>query len=405
MSELMGESKERKEALKDIIRALHSGLSPREAKERFVREVGSVTSAEIAEMEQALINEGLSPDEVKRFCNVHALLFEDALRAAPGKEVGEVHPVYLFKLENREIERVTARLRTLAGERGEFGEAGWGEEVRGLLERLRGLDIHYKRKEQLLFPYLERAGFFGPSKVMWAKDDEIRGLLKGAIEGLERGEGGEEWVRSRLNPLVEEVEGMIFKEEGILFPTSLEKLAVEDWVRILRESGEVGYAFIEPPRDVARMLEELERSVAEAPAIEPSGRIALPTGFLAAAELASILNTLPVDLTFIDRDDTVRYFSAGKGRIFVRTRSVLGRKVQNCHPPKSVAVVERILESFKRGERDSAEFWINLQGRLIHIRYFAVRDGSGSYLGTLEVTQDVTDIRALEGEKRLLDWR
>ncbi len=404
MSEYMRRSEKRREILRDIILELHKGMSPREAKERFVREVGSVTSSEIAELEQSLINEGLSPDEIKRFCNVHALLFEDALRAAPGRDVSEAHPVHLFTLENREIEKLTGRLKELARMGGELGDKWWRGELRGLLERLRGLELHYTRKEQILFPHLERAGFFGPSKVMWAKDDEIRGLLKESIEALERGEAPGDIIGNRLNPLIEEVEGMIFKEESILFPTALEKLKVEDWVRVLRDSSEVGYAFIKEPGDVSHMVRELERSVVEEPAVERGGRVALPTGSFELRELVAVLNALPVDITFIDRDDTVRYFSEGKGRIFVRTGSVIGRRVQNCHPPKSVAVVEKILRSFKSGERDSADFWINLQGRLVFIRYFAVRDGGGGYLGTLEVTQDVTDIKKLEGEKRLLDW-
>lgn len=133
--------------------------------------------------------------------------------------------------------------------------------------------------------------------------------------------------------------------------------------------------------------------------------VSLPTGELWLKELADILNTLPVDITFIDKDDNVKYFSDNRDRVFARTTSVLGRKVQNCHPPQSVDVVEGILQSFKQGKRDFVEFWINLKERLVYIRYFAVRDKEENYLGTLEVTQDITDVKKLEGEKRLLDER
>jgi len=119
-------------------------------------------------------------------------------------------------------------------------------------------------------------------------------------------------------------------------------------------------------------------------------------------QIKAILNTLPVDVTFIDSEDTVRYFNQSKDRIFVRTNAVLGRKVQKCHPQKSIHIVNRILDEFKSGKSDMAEFWINMGGRLVYIRYFAVRDETGKYLGTLEVTQDVTRIKQLEGEKRLL---
>ena len=137
----------------------------------------------------------------------------------------------------------------------------------------------------------------------------------------------------------------------------------------------------------------------------PSGdRIRLKTGSFTAAELTAILNTIPFDLTFVDRDDTVRYFTQGRERIFTRTRAILGRKVQYCHPPSSVAVVERILKGFRSGERDSARFWIEMKGRFIVIEYFALRGPSGEYLGCLEVSQDLTEKRALAGERRILDW-
>ncbi len=129
------------------------------------------------------------------------------------------------------------------------------------------------------------------------------------------------------------------------------------------------------------------------------------TGSLSKEEAEAVLDSLPVDISFIDKEDRVKYFNRAEGRIFVRTKAVIGRKVQLCHPQKSVHVVNKILEAFKTGEKDVAEFWIDLNDRLILIRYFAVRDKNGKYLGTVEVTQDVTDIKKIEGQKRLLDWK
>ena len=131
-------------------------------------------------------------------------------------------------------------------------------------------------------------------------------------------------------------------------------------------------------------------------------KILFETGGLSKKELEAILNTLPVDITFIDKEDTVRYFSDSKERIFPRTKAIIGRKVQQCHPQKSVHIVDQILKDFKSGKKDAAKFWIDLEGRLIYIRYFAVRSKNGDYLGCLEVTQDITDIKKIEGEKRLL---
>ncbi len=132
--------------------------------------------------------------------------------------------------------------------------------------------------------------------------------------------------------------------------------------------------------------------------------VELDRGALTPEQIDLMLTHLPVDVSFVDEHDTVRYYSASPNRIFRRTPTVIGRKVQNCHPPDSVAVVERIVEAFRRGERDTAEFWIELNGRFIHIRYFALRDKAGAYRGVLEVSQDATGIRGLRGERRLLDW-
>jgi PAS domain S-box-containing protein len=404
MSQGIGKEK-RKEVMKDIIRRLHEGLSLEEAKRRFEEEIGNVTSAEIAEIEQGLMNEGIPPEEIKRFCNVHALLFQSALEKSIDKEESPAHPVYLMKQDNREIEKITAALKETVRNSPQYGLAQFRHKVGESLERLKNLDIHYTWKEQILFPYLEKYGFYGPSKVMWGKDDEIRTLLKKALDGLEslkEEKDRKAYVSEVLHPLVEEVEGMIFKEEKILFPTSLEKLNVQDWVEVLKETETVGYGFIQKPKETDALIEELRRAVTEEPKAQDQ-TISLPTGSFKLEELLGVLNTLPIDITFIDRDDTVRYFSEGKERIFLRTKSILGRKVQNCHPPKSVDVVEKILRSFKEGKRNSAEFWIPYQGKYVYIRYFPVRDRQGKYLGTLEVSQDIAGIQTIKGEKRLLD--
>ena len=389
----MGEA-DRKASLKEIILALHHGLSIEAAKERFEKEIGDITSREIAQLEQALINEGTSPDEIKKFCNVHALLFEKSLSKQIATAESPAHPVSLFKAENREIEKITAALKDLIAKKAE------NKAIAEQLEKLREVDLHYVRKEQLLFPFLEKHGFPGPSKVMWGKDNEVRDLLKQAIARL--GETPrEEYVEKYLRPALDEIEGLIFKEENILFPTSLEMLTPADWIEILKESGDVGYVYIEQPAETLT-LEELERSTTKEVETKKEEMVTLPTGEVSLKELMWALNSLPVDISFVDKNDEVRYFNDTKDRIFVRTKTVIGRKVQNCHPPKSLDVVEKIINSFRSGKKSKAEFWLNLKGRLVLVRYFAVRDESRHYLGTLEVTQDITDIKKLEGERRLL---
>ena len=395
----MREEEQRKEVLRDIIRQLHAGLSLAAAKERFETEVGDISPAEIAQIEQSLINEGMSPEEIKKFCNVHALLFESALAKTVTQVESPAHPVNLFKAENRKIEEITRAIKQM--DKYQFLGA-----LKIQLDKLKGIDIHYIRKEQLLFPFLEKYGFMGPSKVMWGKDNEIRGLLKEALIAAQKIENEKqfgEFITQKLNPLIEEVVGMIFKEENILLPTALEKLAPNDWVEILKDSATVGYVYIEKPKETSAMIDELKKVLIQEPEVKEGNLVCFPTGNLRLKELLSILNVLPVDLTFVDKNDEVRYFSDGKERAFIRTKAVIGRKVQNCHPPSSVDRVERILSAFKAGKEDAADFRINFKGKFISIRYFAVRDENRSYLGTLEVTQDITGIVGLKGEKRLLD--
>lgn len=406
MSEKLSKE-EKKKTMKDIILKLHQGISVEAAKERFEKEVGNISATEIAEIEQSLIDEGLSPEEIKKFCNVHALLFESMLEKSVAEDTSPAHPVYLFKSENREIEKLIDSLKGKIEKRQEYGLPRIMEMIKEILNQLRGIKIHYERKEQLLFPFLEKRGFYGPSKVMWGKDNEIRDLLVKALLAIEKVSTGEELevsIERILNPLIEEISGMIFKEEKILFPTCLEKLSANDWVEILKESDEVGYVFIKKPEETETLMQELKDALIEEPIFQDNA-VSFPTGALKLKELMWVLNTLPIDITFVDKEDRVRYFSDNRERVFVRTKSIIGRKVQNCHPPQSVDVVEGILKSFKKGKRDSADFWINIKGKFVHIRYFAVRDRDRNYLGTLEVTQDITEIKKLQGEKRLYDER
>ena len=303
-----------------------------EAKDRFEQEVGNISSTEIAEIEQTLIDEGLSLEEIKKFCNVHALLFQSALEKSASEETFPSHPVYLFKLENREIGKLLNALKDSVRKKPGVTFSTFRENVKKLLLKLRGVEIHYERKEQILFPFLEKHGFTGPSKVMWGKDNEIRDLLKTAladIDSLETPEAYESYAVSALEPLIEEVSGMIFKEENILFPTCLEKLDPGEWVEILRESDDAGYDYIERPAETDILLKNLQSALLEEPVFEEENKaIVMPTGTIQLTELMPLLNTLPIDLTFVDKEDKVKYFSASKHRIFLRTESIIGRKVQ-----------------------------------------------------------------------------
>ncbi|WHY19630.1 DUF438 domain-containing protein [Paenibacillus sp. G2S3] len=405
------EQTRRQAMLKEIIKELHAGKSVEEVKARFEEAVGDVTVAEISAMEHSLMTEeGIPVSEVQRLCSVHTAIFKGSIEqihrsSKPEEQPG--HPVHTFKLENREIERlVNFRLDLHATK---FQKNDSEELIFKLLEDfslLLDLDKHYSRKENLLFPYLEKYGIYGPTKVMWGVDDHIRRMIKEAKAALSSYSGNVADIGVQLTEIIKEVNEMIFKEENILLPMALDKLTEDEWVKIARESDEIGFCLTAPEQEwIPERAAEPEGAALQGEAVGAApqeGFIRFETGLLSLHQLETVLNHLPVDLTFIDENDVVRYFSHGKERIFARTTAVIGRTVQNCHPPQSVHVVEKLLEDFKAGLKDAEDFWIAIKDKFIYIRYFAVRDETGRYMGTLEFTQNIAPIRALEGQKRIL---
>jgi DUF438 domain-containing protein len=375
----------------------------------MVELLAKIPYGEVVEVEQELINEGLPEAEVLRLCDVHTEALEGHIDLSGMKIVPPGHPVDTFKAENRELEKVAVRLNQLFDKaKEEIKESGGAEfinRLKALFNSLTDVDKHYRRKENLLFPFLEKHGITGPPKVMWGKHDETRDLLKNALYTLNAtGDPGEEMIRNKieiyLRPAAKAITDMIMKEEEILFPMTLDKLSETEWYEIYRQTGEIGYCLYDPkfswrPEGV----DTADESSAE------EGTIRLPSGKFSTEELLAVLNTLPVDITFVDRNDKVQYFSQGKERIFDRNRAILGRDVRMCHPPASVHVVEQILSDFKSGKAESAPFWIQMHGKFIHIEYFALRNEKGEYLGTLEMSQDLTEKRNLTGDQRLLSYR
>jgi len=270
-----------------------------------------------------------------------------------------------------------------------------------LLRHLKEYERHKIREENCLFPYLEKHGVSRPPAIMWAEHDEQRKEIEAASKTLESKEvlGFGEFktkLLSHLRNLADLIPNHFYKEENILFPTALTLIGNEEWLEIKASMDDLGYCYFTPKEAIGEKV-GLAKEVKE-----KEGEIAFETGSMTREGLEAVLNTLPVDITFVDKTDTVRYFSQSKERIFPRARAIIGRKVQQCHPQESVHVVQQILDDFRSGQRDVARFWIQLKERLIYIRYFAVHGKEGEYLGCLEVTQDITDLREIEGEKRLL---
>ncbi len=407
MSEFFGMRIERKEMLKELIRKIHRGEDPEKLKREFRELFGSVTTTEIAQIEQELIQEGMPREEVMRLCEVHLAVFQEALEKEKAK-TQEGHPVTILMEEHKKLIEFSELLKKKIEEVKAINDFDTKKQILSDIENIakhfKESEKHYLREENVLFPYLEKHGIKEPPAIMWMEHDKIRAIKKDLYKIVDNynNMSFDEFI-GKIEVLAIGLGDMLsshfYKENNILFPMGLHVITEDEWKDIRLQFDEIGYCCFTPPEVLTPIEKEIKEEV-----IQKEGMVSLHSGNFSLEELEAVLNTLPVDITFVDKNDEVRYFNETKDRIFVRTRAVIGRKVQQCHPQKSIHVVERILQEFKNGIRDHADFWINLNGRLIYIRYFAVRDKNGNYLGTLEVSQDVTEIKRLEGEKRLLDW-
>lgn len=391
-----------------MIVQLHSGEAPNLVRKRLVELLRSIPYDEVVEVEQELISEGLPVEEVLKLCDIHQMVLDGHIDQSGAKPVPAGHPVDTFKKENRELEIVIEELEQLFGQVKTIKDNDvkqWLINIHAHLNNMMDVDKHYKRKEYLVFPFLEKYEITGPPKVMWGKHDEIRTLLKTSIEAVstQGSVSADEAITITelvLLPAVKGVSDMISKEEEILLPMCMDKLTDDDWFSVYQQTNEFGYCLYDP------QVEWKPEGIKISEIINNTGNnFQLSTGNFSLDELEALFRTLPIDITFVDKDDKVKFFSLGPDRIFTRNRAVLGRDVRMCHPPSSVHVVEQILIDFKNGTQNSAAFWISMQGRFIYIEYFAMRDKKGQYLGTIEFTQDLTNLRKLEGEQRILSYK
>ncbi|WP_373732211.1 DUF438 domain-containing protein [Bacteroides heparinolyticus] len=408
MSEIINNSAQRKEMLRHLLLRLHEGENPEVLRQRLIDALKNIPYNEVVEVEQELINSNaLTEAEILDFCDLHTAVLDGSIDLAGAKTVPPGHPVDTFKKENLAIRRELEKYETLKSDMAQIQDTqiiGYVMQLRTILNNLSDIDKHYKRKEYLLFPYLEKHLITGPPKVMWGKHDEIRGLLKNAHETLSSpiSSVGElkSVVELAINPAIEMLAGMILKEEEILFPMTLDTLTEEEWYKIYRETPEFGYCLFDPEEEwkpSGVKTEKAEYVTADA--------IRLSSGAFNLAELEALFLHLPIDITFVDKEDKVRFFSHSPKRVFERNRSIIRRDVRMCHPPGSVHIVEQILSDFKSGKENKAVFWMsNFMGRFIYIEYSAVRGKENEYLGVVEVTQDITQIRKLEGDQRLLSY-
>lgn len=436
---------QRQERIVEILSLLHKGGSFEEAKDLFNQEFEGVDVTEITAAEKALIQGGLNPQEIQKLCNIHAAVFKGSINEIHRSNLEHEqpgHPIHTLKLENQvlqslltdEIDGLLVKMKT----------GDWSQKDRLLhaLEDLMQIDKHYARKETLIFSYMEKYGITAPPKVMWGVDDDVRDQVKALIQLVSSEKVAYNPLSEKWEQAKNEIEEMIFKEEEIMAPMTLDVFSLKDWEKIAEDSFDIGFAFIPEPlpwkasqsalekeqeREPARQLaiqqakettEGIAAGLAETAESNSTAEehydwetqtsaetIVLPTGTMKMEEMIAMFQVLPVDLTFVDKDDRVRFFSEGKNRVFPRTKSVVGREVVNCHPPKSMHIVQKILDDFRSGARSEADFWIDLHGKKVYIRYFALKNEQGEHLGCLEATQDITEIQAIKGQNRLLDGK
>ncbi|KXB07072.1 diguanylate cyclase [candidate division MSBL1 archaeon SCGC-AAA382K21] len=429
-----------KEKIKELLKELQAGEEIDELREEFKDLLQEISPQEIPSIEQELVKEGVKPAEIAEMCDIHLEIFRESVQSKfELGEISEGHPLRTLYQENGKITKDAELLNLKASSLKEaVGHEERMEKIKDLGKLVSDFMMmdktHYVRQEMIIFPHIEKRGIKAVPRVLWRKHNENMEMVKGILDMIsEKPEDPErfmEKLQEASQELSESLLDMVFRENNILYPTLEELLAEEEWIAIKEQEPEVGYYKVEPgddwdpdgspkyPYEVSEEISEerLEalpggiKSILGDQKLEPDRYLLkkskdkeLDTGFLNLTEINALLANLPVDLTFIDSDNRVRYFSGGE-RIFPRTRSVLGRPVKFCHPPESVEVVKKILKEFKAGGIDEAEFWIEMGGKFVHIRYFPISDQKGNYLGALEVTQDVTHIRELEGERRILDW-
>ncbi len=409
MSEFPNCDEKRVEELLAISLGLMAGEKVRNLIEKHRDAIENITPGDMVKLEDRQMQMGIDSREIKEYVNKVINVFFNSLEKYEWEKPKEGSFLYYLMLENQafqfKLDKVKNLLKSYRGrEREEL--AGLRAELLPLFREFTRFESHYVKKENILFPYLEKRWENPrPLKIMWSFDDDTRRKLKQVIGILESENSGWEELATELGAYFFLAVGMIHKENLVVFPLAAETVPEEEWEEMHQQSFEYPFPFIEAPeRSKAEMKGSPEGGKLHVSRSEGKLKFRSETGELSLEQVLLLFNNLPVDITFVDENDKVRFFSKPEDRFFARSPAIIGREVNNCHPPESVHVVEKIVSAFREGKQDRARFWIELKGRFVLIQYFALKDDNGMYKGVLEVSQDVTDIRKLEGEQRLLDW-
>lgn len=399
---MMKTDEKRVNNLVEYVRGLLRKENGKELYLKYRSDIEQVTPQEAFEIFYRLLQMGQAPGEILTYLDKVINVFYKSLAGYSWKRPEENSFLGLLMQENRALVARLEAIKTIIKEK-DF-HAG-KEELTAKIRELMKFNGHYLKKENILFPFLEKkAKKFDGLAIMWALHDETRACLKKVIECLEAGECQETEFNAKIGNLFFAMYGLVQKEELILFPAASEIIGESEWNEMQKQSMEYDFPFVDKPgkgivaQGIPGDMNELITAFKE------DYQFRTETGMLNFQQMLMIFNALPVDLTFVDENNQVRFFTRPKDRIFPRSPAIIGRDVEKCHPPESIHVVRKIIEAFRAGEQDVASFWIQLNGKLILIQYFALRDPAGKYGGILEVSQDISGIKELEGERRLLHW-
>ena len=444
---------ERIEVLKNILLDLHHGAKAEAVQEEFNKHFTGVSAIEISLMEHELMNSdtGVTFEDVMSLCNVHANLFKGAVRDVEVADTDHPgHPVQIFKQENLALRAALMRVGRLLDTYTNSDEE-MQEEIRKGLKRQLSLveqfECHYKRKEELMFPIMESYGHDSPPKVMWGVDDQIRELFKEVKTAAEQLPALDiEEVAEKFRLFATEFEAMIFKEESILLMILLESFTQDDWLKIAEESDVYGYAIIQPAEkwiphrhsfseketdnstkvtsEVLARSEQTNDGKFQQVIDTPDGQVTISFepkkkkvennfdrqnqqpfghGYLSVEQANLILNHLPMEITFVNKEDIFQYYNdsvPADEMIFKRTPGQVGRNVELCHPPKFLEKVRFIFKELREGKRDKFVMWFKSEsrGKFVHVTYAAVHDEAGEFQGVLEYVQDIQPFREIDGD-------
>ena len=310
------------------------------------------------------------------------------------------HPVKVYYKES-------ALIQELLFELDEVNPVEDFQKYFNIFNQLTTIEKRFVRKENQLFPYLEKHGWEGPSQGMWSFHDNLRDQIR--LLNTYNEEKNTSKIVENLPYLIEGIKRLLSIEDARLFPNSMDLLTEEEWKEFYVGDEEIGWMLAEKPAPYPAIIEEKyvhpsEDFTKRDLSFSLDNTFHYDEGYMTPEQVNLLLRFLPIDITYVDENDKVIFYNRGDDRVFSRSKGIIGREVKFCHPPKSVNMVLKIVAEFKAGTKDVAEFWFNFKGRIIHIRYFAIRDNNKKYRGVIEMSQDITEIQKLEGQKRLLDW-